>query len=753
MAETNFPDEWLARSLEGVLSPELLVELRTKAQPGQTLWETLVAQKIVSDDQILTALSTRFRLKLADVKDVDPGVKEKVPEQLARRYHVLPLRVTDSFLEVATANPFDLDAEKTLAFATAREIRMQLLAPSKIAERLDEMYRPEKAVDKLLEGMENETALEHLKDVAPDEITLAASEAEASQRPVVRLVDLIISEGILARSSDIHIEPEEGGVAVRYRIDGVLRQQMKIPRQAGLPLISRIKIMSSLGIADRLRPQDGRARVAVNGQPIDLRVSTLPAALGEKVVIRILDSRATVKSLDSLGLNANETAGIKRLLENHEGILLVTGPTGSGKTTTLYSCINQIKSEGVNIVTVEDPVEYRMQGIVQVQVQEKAGLTFASALRSILRQDPNVVLVGEIRDRETAQIAVQASLTGHLVLSTLHTNDAANAVTRLVDIGVEAYKIAAALRGVVAQRLMRKLCPTCKEVWMEAPADRLKKWVPKGTPLYRAARCPDCPMTGYRGCSGIIEVLTVSAEVERRIAAGEPAEHISGSARRSGMKGLWDSGLEHVLRGESTLDELTRVVDIPEEDDQPPDATAGSRRSTGGGKPHLASSYGAAVGFAEPAHTAAPEELTHFELLEEPEPPRVSGPHGLPARKVLLVDDEDSLRRVVKDLLERDGYIVSEARDGVQALDQVDRVGPDIIVLDLNMTGLDGYGVLSHLRSRPATADIPVIVLTAKSDEDNEVRVFELGADDFLTKPFRARALSARLEAVLGRRR
>ena len=755
MADTHFPDEWLARSLEGVVTPELLVELREKAPPPATLWETLVAQKIASDDQILAALSTRFRLKVADPAQLDPAAKERVPEQVARRYQILPLRATDSYLEVATANPFDLDAEKALAFATAREIRMFLLAPSKIAERLDELYRPEKAVDKLLEGMENSAELVQLQDsLAPDEITIAASETEASQRPVVRLVDLIISEGILARSSDIHIEPEEGGVAVRYRIDGVLRQVMKIPRQAGLPLISRIKIMSSLDIADRLRPQDGRARVAVNGQPIDLRVSTLPAALGEKVVIRILDSRATVKSLDSLGLNTNETEGIRRLLENHEGIILVTGPTGSGKTTTLYSCINQIKSEGVNIVTVEDPVEYRMQGIVQVQVQEKAGLTFASALRSILRQDPNVVLIGEIRDRETAQIAVQASLTGHLVLSTLHTNDAANAVTRLVDIGVEAYKIAAALRGVVAQRLMRKLCPTCKEVWMEAPADRLKKWVPKGTPLYRAAGCPDCAMTGYRGRFGIIEVLTVSAEVERRIAAGETAEHIAGAARRSGMKGLWDSGLEHVLRGESTLDELMRVVDIPQEDEHPPDAAAAAgRRSTGGGKPYPAS-HAATAGFPDSAYTATPEELTaHFELLEEPEPSRVSGPHGLPARKVLLVDDEDSLRRVVKDLLERDGYIVSEARDGVQALDQVDRVGPDIIVLDLNMPGLDSYGVLSHLRSRPATADIPVIVLTAKSDEDNEVRVFELGADDFLTKPFRARALSARLEAVLGRRR
>src|SRR5881397_1088724 len=300
MADPTFPDEWLAHSLEGVLSAERLAELRAKATPGRTLWEALVAEKIASDQQILSALSTRFRLKLADVATIDPKVREGVPEQLARRYRVLPLRITDSFLEVATANPFDLDAEKALAFATAREIRMFLLAPSKIAERLDDLYRPEKAVDKLLEGMESSAELVQLQDGAPDEITLAASEAEASQRPVVRLVDLIISEGILARSSDIHIEPEEGGVAVRYRIDGVLRQVMKIPRQAGLPLISRIKIMSSLDIADRLRPQDGRARVAVNGQPIDLRVSTLPAALGEKVVIRILDSRATVKSLDSL---------------------------------------------------------------------------------------------------------------------------------------------------------------------------------------------------------------------------------------------------------------------------------------------------------------------------------------------------------------------------------------------------------------------------------------------------------------------
>ena len=748
MSDTPFPDEWLLHSLEGVITAERVAELRAKGGPYRTLWETLVAEKIASNEQILAALSTRFRLKIADVHQMKPEVKLKVPEQLARRFRVLPLVVTDSYLEVATANPFDLDAEKALAFATAREIRTLLLDPARIAEKLDELYRPDKALDKLLEGMGSSADVVQLADQRPEELTVSAE--QASQRPVVRLVDLIISEGILSRASDIHIEPEEGGVAVRYRIDGVLRQVMKIPRAAGIPLISRIKIMSSLDIADRLRPQDGRARVAVNGQPIDLRVSTLPASLGEKVVVRVLDSRATVKSLDGLGLNPDEIQGIKRLLEFREGIILVTGPTGSGKTTTLYSCINQIKSEGVNIVTVEDPVEYRMQGIVQVQVQEKAGLTFAAALRSILRQDPNVVLVGEIRDRETAQIAVQASLTGHLVLSTLHTNDAANAVTRLVDIGVEAYKIAAALRGVVAQRLMRRLCPTCKEVWMEAPPERLRRWVPTGTPLYRAAGCPDCAMTGYRGRFSILEVLTVTPEVERAVAAGETADRIAEAARRAGMRGLWESGLSHVLRGESTVDELMRVVDIPQDDaaaPAPPVVAQPARRSGGfAPPPPRLSSPTETIGVAGPL-------VEHFELLEEPPAPRRSGPHGEIARKVLLVDDEDSLRKVMKELLERDGYAVAEARDGVQALDQIDRVGPDIIVLDLNLPGLDGYGVLSHLRSRPATSAIPVIVLTAKGDEDNEVRVFELGADDFLTKPFRARALSARLEAVLGRRR
>ncbi len=762
MAARNFPDEWLVPTVTALISAETVEALRADAQPTTTLWDLVTAKGLATDEQILQALVKRTRLKMADIALRESKAKELVPQSLAQRYRIVPLRASDSFLDIATANPFDLDAEKALAFATGREVRMYLATPAKISATLDEMYRPANVVEKLLEGMEGGAQITQLEDIVqPDEIQVSAE--AASQRPVVRLVDLIISEAILNRASDIHIEPEEGSFAVRYRIDGVLRQVMKIPRAAGFPLVSRIKIISSLDIADRLRPQDGRARVAVNGVPVDLRVSTLPASMGEKVVIRVLDSRATALTLESLGLNPDEAAALKALLQHHEGIVLVTGPTGSGKTTTLYSALRHIMTGKTNIVTVEDPVEYRIQGIVQVQVHERAGLTFATALRSILRQDPDVVLVGEIRDKETAVIAMQASLTGHLVLSTLHTNDAPNAVTRLVDIGLEPYKIAAAVRGVVAQRLMRRLCPACKEVAVEAIPPKLQKWVPSGTPLYRSVGCPDCSMTGYRGRMSIVEVLTMTPEVERVVGSGEPPDKIAEAARAAGMKSLWESGIVHVLKGESSIEELVRVVDVPFHGslsgEQPVAgaAPAGKGAATGAKRP--SSTRGSRV--AMDPLTAMAEVLDDsgepmkfsaeaFELLDSiGKAPRVQQLQ----HKVLLVDDEDQLRRVMRDLLEREGYVVAEARDGVQALDQVDKFGPDVVVLDLNLPGLDGYGVLSHLRSRPATQSLPVIVLTAKADEDNEVRVFAMGADDFLTKPFRARALSSRLDVVLNRKR
>jgi type II secretory ATPase GspE/PulE/Tfp pilus assembly ATPase PilB-like protein/CheY-like chemotaxis protein len=738
----QFTDEWLVPTLEPLLPDQAIAALRQEQAPAPaSLWETVVQRRIVADEQVLAAVATRFRFPVADMARVDARVAQSIPEQLARRFNVVPVGETDSYLEIATANPFDIDAEKVLAFATGREVRMLLASPSRLRAKVDEVYRSgDEIVSRLLDGISGDL---EVREIAEEEEEATSAE-EASQRPIIRLVDMMLADGVASRASDVHVEPIEGGVVVRYRIDGVLRQVMKLPRNAGLPLISRIKIMSGLDIADRLRPQDGRARVSVNGEAVDLRVSTLPASLGEKVVIRVLSQRATVLSLDALGMHEDEQRAVSRLLSYKEGILLVTGPTGSGKTTTLYSAIRLIQSEGVNIVTVEDPVEYRLgQNIVQVQVHDKAGLTFASALRSILRQDPDVVLVGEIRDQETAQIALQASLTGHLVLSTLHTNDAPNAVTRLVDMGMEAYKIASALRGVVAQRLMRRVCSACREVMDGRVPERLARWIPEGTTLYKAVGCAECTHTGYRGRFSIVEVLAMNTEIERRIGQGATADQIADVARANGMSSLFKSGLRHVIAGHSTVEELLRVTDVPQED-------APARRSDRdrGSRPRRTVPPGA------PTPTPVPTpDLMELELVDEAEGDGLRRKGRGEGTCVLLVEDEDQLRRVMKDLLEREGYTVAEARDGGQALDQVDRFAPDVIILDLNLPGLDGYSVLSQIRSRPATRDIPVMVLTAKGDEDTEVRVFELGADDFITKPFRARALSARLEAVLGRHR
>ena len=746
MPKVHIRDEWLLPTLETLLPKESTGILKTAAQ--DSYWEAAVRRGFITDDEILTALASRFHMKIANLALATPQAREHVPEPLARKYRILPLTISDSALEIATADPHDLDCERTLAFATGRTVKMSLAAPTKIAERLDELYRPENVVSKILENVSANYDIQSIADVQAHEDMELGGEKASSERPIIRLVDHIVAEGITSRASDIHLEPEEGGVAVRYRIDGVLRQTMVLPRAAGIPLVSRIKIMSGLDIADRLRPQDGRARVAVNGVPVDLRVSTLPASQGEKVVVRILDTRATVLSLDGMGLRTDELERIKGLLQMREGVILVTGPTGSGKTTTLYSALRQIQTRGVNIVTVEDPVEYRLQGIVQVQVHEKAGLTFAAALRSILRQDPDVVLVGEIRDRETAATAVQASLTGHLVLSTLHTIDAASSITRLTDIGVESYKLAAALKGIIAQRLLRRICPKCREVWMDPVPDRLRAWIPAGTALFRAVGCDNCSQTGYRGRMAVVEVLVSNPEVERRISAGESVDRVADAAREGGMRSMWESGVSRVVAGNTTIEELLRVLEVPQDD--PAKATT---RATPRAAPRQAPEArdGAHGNARAPQQESPAGPAVHdaaFELLDD------ITSHGKTPRDhatVLLVEDEEPLRRVLRDLLERDGFTVIEASDGVLALDEVDRGAPDIVVLDLNLPRLDGYGVLSHLRARQATSTLPVIVLTAKGDEDSEVRVFEYGASDFLTKPFRPRALSARINALLGR--
>ena len=501
-------------------------------------WETAARISPLTDEQILAAVSERLRVPVAKRLLVSSQALERVPEELARRYRILPLSVTSDTLEIATCNPYDMDCERTLAFSSGRRVRMLLAAPSEIDRRMDEVYRPEDAVAKILDGVAERREL----DAAPEPVEESAPylDDSAIERPVVKLVDHIVAEGIASRASDIHLEAEEQGIAVRYRVDGVLRQAMTLPRMIGVPLVSRIKIMANMDIADRLRPQGGRARVGANGVGIDLRVSTLPSAHGEKVVIRILDGRTTARSLDSLGFSRDESTRIQRLLDAREGLVLVTGPTGSGKTTTLYAMLRHLQARGVNIVTVEDPVEYRTPGIVQVQVNEKAGLTFAAALRSILRQDPDIVLIGEIRDRETAAIAIQASLTGHLVLATLHTIDACSSIARMTDLGVEPQKMAAALKGVIAQRLVRRLC-AC------------------GAP----GGCARCGGTGFHGRIAVAEIVLSTAELERRIARGDGVSSLIEAARADGATSIWESGLAHVAVGDTTLEELLRVAERP----------------------------------------------------------------------------------------------------------------------------------------------------------------------------------------------
>jgi type II secretory ATPase GspE/PulE/Tfp pilus assembly ATPase PilB-like protein/8-oxo-dGTP pyrophosphatase MutT (NUDIX family) len=529
-------DTWLRPVLVQLLSAADLAAI--DAAVSTSYWEAATRLSALTDDDIVSAASERLRLPAATRLLTSSQARERVPEELARRYRILPLSVAGDVLEIATANPYDIDCERTIAFSSGRKVRMLLAPPSRIDQRIDEVYRPEDAVARILDGVAERRELEELPEPADESHSYL--DESAIERPVVKLVDHIVAEGIACRASDIHLEAEEQGIAVRYRVDGVLRQAMTLPRVIGVPLVSRIKIMANMDIADRLRPQGGRARVGANGVGIDLRVSTLPSAHGEKVVIRILDARTTARSLDSLGFSREESVRIHRLLDAREGLVLVTGPTGSGKTTTLYAMLRHLQARGVNIVTVEDPVEYRTPGIVQVQVNEKAGLTFAAALRSILRQDPDIVLIGEIRDRETAAIAIQASLTGHLVLATLHTIDACSAIARMTDLGVEPQKLAAAMKGAIAQRLVRRVC-SCDS-----------------TP-----GCSRCGGTGFHGRIAVAEIVISSPELERRIGQGACGSSLVEAARRDGARSIWESGLAHVAARATTLDELLRVAERP----------------------------------------------------------------------------------------------------------------------------------------------------------------------------------------------
>jgi type IV pilus assembly protein PilB len=547
----------------GLITREQLGEaMELQKQSKERLGRVLLAMGIGTEKDIAVAISRQLGMEFVDLDDVVPDeqVLLLLPEHLARRYQILPLGVADGKLRVGMVDPLDV-----LALDDVRRQIKQEIVPVVIAhDGFQRVLNQYPALDDSLRAMIQEIKTDQSEEMGLDGLRKLVDEA-----PVVRLVNMIILQAVRQRASDIHIEAQETRVRVRFRIDGALYVVMTPPRHIHAAIISRIKIMADMDIAERRLPQDGRIELKVEGRDIDLRVSTIPTVFGEKVVMRILDKSQTLVGIEKIGLLAENRLRFESMLAKPYGIVLLTGPTGSGKTTTLYTMLNKLNSTDTNIVTVEDPVEYQLAGINQVQVNPKAGLSFANGLRAFLRQDPDIIMVGEIRDEETARIAIHAALTGHLVLSTLHTNDAPGAVTRLVDMGIEPFLVASSLIGVIAQRLIRLLCERCKETYTP-PAEVLQRLGASmlagdgQVPIFRPVGCEHCNKIGYKGRSGIFEIMVVDDAIRAFITRRASITEIREQAVKGGMWSLAEDGLEKVILGVTSPEEVLDVVFVNE---------------------------------------------------------------------------------------------------------------------------------------------------------------------------------------------
>jgi type IV pilus assembly protein PilB len=523
---------------------------------GRALGRVLVDQGVLTESQLVAALAQQIGMRFVELGDfpVDPSAVSLVPGPLARRYVVLPFGFEDGKLLLAMADPANFLAIEDVRAVTQTDVKPCVATRSDVLTAIDRHYRADSDLEDLtaILDVEEEEDLSKVREAVDD-------------APIVKYVNALITQAIQDRASDIHLEPTERDLRVRYRIDGVLHEIMRSPKSIQSGVISRLKIMADINIAERRIPQDGRLSVNANGKKIDLRVATLPTVWGEKVVMRILDNSTARLDLTDLGFSDGNFERFGRSFGKPYGMILVTGPTGSGKSTTLYATLNILNRSEVNIITVEDPVEYRLPGVNQVQVNNKAGLNFASALRSILRSDPDIVLIGEIRDHETAQIAVEAALTGHLVLSTLHTNDAPSAITRLTEMGIEPFLVGSAVDCVLAQRLARMLCKKCKEEYVPTADALVAARFPweDGQPLptlFRPVGCSACAKTGYKGRLALHEVMPMSEELELLTVEHAPASQINEVARNQGMITLRSDGMAKVLRGVTSIDEILRVV-------------------------------------------------------------------------------------------------------------------------------------------------------------------------------------------------
>ncbi len=567
--ETEYRKKLLGRVLKDmdlVTESQIQEALAVQNERGGAIGDILVELGHIDEDDLTMALAKQSGMEVVDLSNMEipPEVINRVSPAVAHTYNIVPIRYENGVLTVAVADPKHLKTLDDLRFLLNCEIEGAVSNETDVNEAISDYYSSEQDIESVLDDIEDDAdeVMEMSRESDSESIDLDSLEEMANTAPVRRLLNLVLLQAIQDRASDIHFEPFEDEFKIRYRVDGILYEMVPPPRHLHIAMATRIKAMCGLDIAERRRPQDGRVELEISGNPVDLRISTLPTMFGESVVCRVLDRRQVSLDLDKIGLRTNDMDEVRTMIDQPNGIILCTGPTGCGKTTTLYSVLRELNDVGVKILTAEDPVEYDIDGIMQMEIKPDIGVTFANSIRHFLRQDPDIILVGEIRDLETAKIAVQASLTGHVVFSTSHTNDAPTAVTRLIDLGLEPYLINATLEGVIAQRLVRRICPECKEEY-EPSAESLMQvgLTPEeveGKKFYRGRGCELCNNIGYKGRMGIFEIVNVNDEIRELLMSEASTGELRSCARKYGARSLRHSGLLAVFDGDTTVEEVAR---------------------------------------------------------------------------------------------------------------------------------------------------------------------------------------------------
>jgi len=744
------------------------------AADPSALPEVLEREGVITERDLATLLSTTLRVRVLDLASfpLDQQIARVLRESIATKYEVIPIALEEGTVEVAMVNPLDQEALKAIEFNTGRRVKTAVATRQEIRDALAHCYRLQESLDQFLQNIPDEGKVS-ITDLIDDGADLKRLAGESELPPVVRLADMLLIEGIKTGASDIHVEPSGDKMKVRYRIDGMLEDGFSFPKWVQNALIGRLKVMAKLDIADRRTPQDGRVQVRHADKVVDLRVSSLPTHHGEKITMRILDSTRAVTELDRLGFQDVELKRMRDAGKKPQGMILVTGPTGSGKTTTLYALIREIQSSSINVVTIENPIEYQLRGISQVEVNEKQGLTFAGVLRSVLRQDPDVILVGEIRDAETASIACQAAQTGHLVLSTVHTNDAAATVTRLVDLGIEPFVAASSLTLLASQRLVRRVCADCSTPYTPTEEQIHQLRLPANVSTLRHGKgCATCRESGYSGRIGLYEVVPVTPAVGKLIEGQASESAIRQQARVQGCRTLFEDATAKLLAGLTTVDEVLRVVQLSEGNRCPscraevadefsvcPHCSTTLRlMCVGCNKPLTAGWVSCPYCGAPPPRARAaqpPAPAVAVPAAAAPARDLATAPRSPVSRsyKALVVDDQPDIRNIVRMALERSGLglNVITAQDGHEALALVEVERPDIILLDISMPGMDGFEVCRRLRADLHTAFLPVLMLTAHDAPEFISKGFAAGTDDFVVKPFRRDDLIARVRRMIER--